>query len=297
MCLLIIFLYFNFLILSVSARSVFLTVSIYCPPTAVEATLRGENPVRFDSISVEMPTAPHTSFSQKRTQSNGGHPPRPPLPSIPKQDQPEVPPPRTNRGLPPPPISRGNQEEMPRPPPLRGTRKQSLDTPATTGSPAVPSRPRPPPPGRPAAPITSPNRATPLKPATAPKPPIKGPKPVGPKKTAELSLGLSKPDELSLMEKIERLQSNAPLLIDFANQQKPNLARDLSDFALLVNYIIDEAQVSDNDSSVTFKRCIAVLQSQRGALTDFSVQSDPVKLSKAIEVLVTKSQVLSAHLK
>ena len=156
---------------------------------------------------------------------------------------------------------------------------------------SVPTRPKP---GRPAAPITSPNRATPPKPVTPPKPPIKGPKPVVHKKTTELSLSLSK---LSLMEKIEKLQSNAPLLIDSANQQKPNLARDLSDFALLVNYIIDEAQVSDNDSSVTFKRCIAVLQSQRGALTDSSVQSDPVKLSKAIGILVTKSQLLSTHLK
>ncbi|XP_011403964.1 PREDICTED: tyrosine-protein kinase ABL1-like [Amphimedon queenslandica] len=263
----------------------------------VEATLRGENPTRFDSISVETPTAQHTSFSQKRTQSNGGHPPRPPLPSVPKQDQPELPPPRASRGLPPPPISRGNQEETPRPPPLRGTRKPSMDTPSTTGGPAIPARPKPPPPGRPAVPITSPNRGTSSKPATAPKPPIKGPKPVVPKKTTELSLGLSKPDELSLSDKIDRLQSNAPLLIDFVNQQRPNLARDLSDFAQLVTYIIEEAQRAENDSSVTFKRCIAVLQSQRGALTDSTVQSDPTKLTKAIEVLVTKSQVLSSHLK
>lgn len=161
----------------------------------------------------------------------------------------------------------------------------------------VPARPKPPPPGRPAAPLTSSNRGTPSKPATAPKPPIKGPKPVVHRKTTDLSLGLLKPDELSLMEKIERLHSNAPLLIDSVNQQRPNLARDLTDFSQLVTYIIEESQVAENDSSVTFKRCIAVLQSQRGALTDSTVQSDPTKLTKAIEVLVTKSQLLSTHLK
>lgn len=271
---------------------------------AVEATLRGENPPRFDSISVDTPPASHVSFTQKRTQSNGGHPPRPPLPSIPRQDQPEVPPPRS-RGLPPPPINRsGNtqQDEMPRPPPPRGARKPSIDS-ASNSNPLIPARPKPPPPGKPvqtspgAAVGISPKKATLPKPSIAPKPPIKGPKPVLQKKTTGLSLGLSRPEEMSLTEKIERIQSNAPLLIESIHQQKPNLQRDLTDFAQLVSYIIDEAQVADNDSTVTFKRCIAVLQSQRGALTDSGLQSDPVKLSKAVEVLVTKTQLLSSHLK
>ena len=105
-----------------------------------------------------------------------------------------------------------------------------------------------------------------------------------------------KPDDMSFEEKIQKIQEDAPSLINSANQHKPGLTRSLSDFTELVEAVVSDAQSSTNDSSVQFKRCIAALRSQIGALRESTYNNDTIKLVKVIEMVVTKTQQLSSHL-
>ena len=288
-----------------------LSLSSLSLPPAVEATLRGEPSPRIDSM--ETPSVPHKNLSH----SNGGM-----LSNRPhmKRDNgvPEIPS-RSNRALPPPPINRVVSNDEPRPPPPRHARKMSETTPTT--NPAVPPRPKassipsnnsaPPIPMRPIT-SSSPSRPTPTtttispnrngppppsRPVTAPKP-GRGPKPTVPKKNPALTrIPSIRIEDMSLADKIAKVQKDAPVLVDSINNQGPNLARELDDFAQLVTSIVENSQNSSNDASVQFKRCVAVIQSQKGALVDPSLLNDTIKLTKIVDILSTKVQLLSTHLK
>ena len=265
----------------------------------------------MDSISVKTPIASHVLLSQclpRRPHINGGTPHFFPAQTG-NKNSPDLPS-QSNRALPPPPMNRVQSEEhppaVPPPPPPRQPRKQSDSTPSRSEGPPVasvtPSKGEGPPvpsfnssdaPPIPSRPTTG---STSLKPAKAPKPP-RGPKPPVPKKAVNLTKSTKSLEELSLAEKIRKVGTDAPQLIEaVANQQQPSLGRDLDMFVQLINCIITEAQNSSNDSSVQFKRCITTLRSQVGGLTDVSFQADVNGVTKVIDMLATKTQQLSSHL-
>ena len=102
--------------------------------------------------------------------------------------------------------------------------------------------------------------------------------------------------DMSFDEKVQKVQIDVPLLIEGINSHKPGLSAYLSDFANLIESIVTDAQNSANDSSVQYKRCVAALRSQVGALRDNEFQTETIKLTKVLEMVVTKIQQLSTHL-
>lgn len=295
----------------------------------VEATLRGDSvPPRMDSISVDTITPPrlthkpppHLNGSTNSPRSNT----RRDLPPIPN-DNPQtisnrnhIP---TRPGPPNPPVTKVQSNDLTpsQVAPMWGIRRTgsnstavnssqvSKTTPFSTSSttssnlPPVPVRPLP------SAPVPKPQLypkppgqmgrpgqlSSPSSSSSRPKPPI-------PKKAPGLGKTISrstvKPDDMSFEEKIQKIQEDAPSLINSANQHRPGLTRSLSDFTELVEAVVSDAQSSTNDSSVQFKRCIAALRSQIGALRESTYNNDTIKLVKIIEMVVTKTQQLSSHL-
>ncbi len=279
--------------------------TINCPPLAVEATLRGDFvPPRVDSISVDA----QRSVRPNGTNGGGSRPIMkqrnlPPIPAGPPEVHSRshplgissVPPPSVTR-VP----SNGGEQINPQLPPPRNTRRPSNSTtqtgpksstspvpPTITSGPPVPVRPsassKPQAPPRPGG-----NRTQ--------KPPISSrPKPLTSKPLIRTPSRPSKPDNLTLDEKIQKIHDDAPCLIECVEQMRPGMSHQLEDFAVIVDSIITEANTASNDSSVQFKRHLAALRSQTGYLRDPSLHNDIIKLVKVIEMIVTKSQQLSPH--
>lgn len=261
---------------------------------AVEATLRGDSvPSRVDSISST--EAPPKSLPQRPPNvPNGSSRPGmkqrnlPPIPSdLPGRNHPTVPPPSVTRVS-----SNGGDQSSPQVPPPRGARRtNSSSQPSSTGvgGPPVPVRPS----------TTSRPQAPPKHPNWGQKPPISNrPKPGNLKavtRTPSRPFDV-RPENMTLGEKIHKIQEDAPVIIECVEQQRPGLSHQLENLALLVDSIITEANSVTNDSSVQFKRHLAALRSQTGFLRDPSCHHDVIRLVRVIEMIVTKSQQLSSHL-
>ena len=99
----------------------------------------------------------------------------------------------------------------------------------------------------------------------------------------------------SLSELIDRIQQEGPSLSQ-AVHSGSSVTVLLADFASYVDGVIEKSQSASNDSSVQFKRCVAALRSNAGALRDSEIQKDRTKLIKIIDTAVTKTQQLSSHL-
>lgn len=126
-----------------------------------------------------------------------------------------------------------------------------------------------------------------------------GPRPPVPRKSEGLARTVSKhsmrPTDMSMPELIDKIKQEGPLLSQ-AVQNGSSVTVLLTDFASFVEGVIDKSQTTSNDSSVQFRRCVAALRSNVGALRDPVIQKDTTKLIKIIDTAVTKTQQLSSHL-
>lgn len=267
---------------------------MFCCVSAVEATLRGDPaPPRVDSISAEggTPSAshrrPNDPSSRSKQQRN-----LPPIPST----APELPGRNhvVGRAIQPPSVARVSSNGDPQVPPPRGTRRTSSAStpqkPATSPTPLSTSTTKPPP-------AAVKPQAPPKPSVRSQKPPVSGrPKPSAPKPSASSINRLL--ENMTIENKIRLIQEKGSALIEQTNTEpnKPGLGHQLDELASVVDSLIADANASTNDSSVQFKRHVNALRSQAGYLRDSSLQNDPIRLVRVIEMITTKSQQLSSHL-